>query len=143
MEYHPYWHEDDLVAYCAVRNITYNGYSPLGARDVSPARYVCQAPLVRVLHLTRLAFSCGWDVTQDKTLIAMAAAHKRTPAQIVLRWEWQQGILINPRTMNVTHMVDNRNIFEWGLTEQEMTTISQLQAPTNKPKVDGDPHNIP
>lgn len=38
VEFHPYWHEDDLVAYCAEYNITFNGYSPLGARDVSPAR---------------------------------------------------------------------------------------------------------
>lgn len=40
VEYHPYWHEDDLVGYCLARNITFNGYSPLGARDISPARSV-------------------------------------------------------------------------------------------------------
>jgi diketogulonate reductase-like aldo/keto reductase len=38
-EFHPYWHEDDLVAYCNNRSILVNGYSPLGARDLSPQRY--------------------------------------------------------------------------------------------------------
>lgn len=40
VEFHPYWHEDALVKFCREKNITFNGYSPLGARDVSPARFV-------------------------------------------------------------------------------------------------------
>ena len=32
-EFHPYWHEDDLVAFCKANNIVYNGYSPLGCPD--------------------------------------------------------------------------------------------------------------
>ena len=39
-EFHPYWHEDDLVAYCKNLSILVNGYSPLGARDLSPQRCV-------------------------------------------------------------------------------------------------------
>ena len=33
VEYHPFWHEDDLVEYCQKMGITFNRYAPLGASD--------------------------------------------------------------------------------------------------------------
>lgn len=76
-------------------------------------------------------------------MIALAAQYKRTPAQIALNWEWQQGVLLNPRTKNVTHMQENLAIFDFYLGPAEMQQIRALQAPTNHPKVCEDPHQIP
>lgn len=86
---------------------------------------------------------CGWDITKDKAIVAIAAEHKRSAAEIVQRWEWQQGILLNPRTKNADHMVENLNIFDFHLTDDEMAIISSLKAPTDKPKVCPDPNSIP
>ena len=36
VEYHPYWHEDELVEYCKQNNILFNGYAPLGRPDGAP-----------------------------------------------------------------------------------------------------------
>ena len=36
VEYHPFWHEDDLVEYCQKMGITFNGYAPLSASDWGP-----------------------------------------------------------------------------------------------------------
>ena len=38
VEYHPFWHEDDLVEYCQKMCITFNGYAPLGASGWGPHR---------------------------------------------------------------------------------------------------------
>lgn len=75
--------------------------------------------------------------------MGLAQALNRTPAQVVLRWEWQQGVIINPRTQNPQHMTDNLAIFDFALSGNEVATISALQAPTNISKVDPDPHDIP
>ena len=87
--------------------------------------------------------SCGWDITQDKSIVALAKKHKRSAAEIVLRWEWQQGIVVNPRTKNPQHMQENLSIFNFSLSDEEMTAIRQLKAPTNTSKVCPDPHQIP
>ena len=125
VEYHPFWHEDDLVDYCKKMNITYNSYSPLGAPDWCPNTH-------------------GWDrsVLKDPTVVRIAQAHQCTPAQVVQQWEWKQGIVVNPRTMNETHMKENLSFFNVQLTADDMKDISSIKPP-NDPKVCPDPHQIP
>ena len=125
VEYHPFWHKDDLVEYCQKMNITFNGYAPLGTPDWAPIKR-------------------GWDrsVLNDPTVVGIAQAHGCTPAQVVQQWQWKQGIVINPRSMNVTHMKENLNFFNVQLTAADMKAISSIKPPNN-PKVCPDPHNIP
>ena len=125
VEYHPFWHEDDLVEYCQKMGITFNGYAPLSASDWGPIER-------------------GWDrsVLNDPTVVSIAQAHGCTPAQVVQQWQWKQGIVVNPRSMNVTHMKENLNFFNVQLTAADMKAISSIKPPNN-PKVCPDPHNIP
>ena len=125
VEYHPFWHEDDLVDYCKKMNITFNSYAPLGTPDWAPSTH-------------------GWDhsVLKDPTVVSIAQAHQCTPAQVVQQWEWKQGIVVNPRTMNETHMKENLNFFNVQLTADDMKAISSIKPPRN-PKVCPDPHKIP
>ena len=124
VEYHPYWHEDDLVEYCKSKNILFNSYSPLGRPDGAP-----------VLK--------GWNGTimELPVIETIAKAHQRTAAQILQQWQWQQGIVMNPRSMNADHMKENLNVFNFELTDQEMKQISGINPPSN-PKVCPDPRNI-
>ena len=126
VEYHPFWHEDDLVAFCQKRKITFNSYAPLGTPDWGP----------KVHHWSR-------TVLNDPTIMKIAQAHQRTAAQVVQRWQWQQGIVVNPRTWNTTHMKENLNFFDFQLTADEMKEISSIIPPKNPSKVCPDPHNIP
>jgi len=50
----------------------------------------------------------------------------RTPAQVVLRWGVQRGTAIIPKTTKPERMLENRNIFDFELSEQEMSEISAL-----------------
>ncbi|EGD83004.1 hypothetical protein PTSG_03640 [Salpingoeca rosetta] len=124
VEYHPFWHEEKLVEHCHRLNITFNGYSPLGTPDVSPSR-------------------CGWNLLADETLNTIAKKHDVDVSQVILRWEHQKGILVNPRTKNTTHMHYNLNFFHFSLSDSEMDAIAALKAPTNRPKITPDPAKIP
>ena len=124
VEFHPYWHEDDLVSYCKSFNITFNGYSPLGCPDWAP-------------------FQHHWDKTilQEDVVQQIARTHSRTPAQVLLRWELQLGVVAQPRTKDPQHMKDNLNYFDFELTDQEMDQISNIPRPAD-PKVCPDPHQF-
>ena len=124
VEYHPYWHEDDLLAYCKSQNIVFNSYSPLGAPDWAPTKH-------------------NWNGTilQLPVIQNISKAHQRTAAQVIQRWQWQQGIVVNPRTLNQDHMKDNLNFFDFELTDNEMKRLSSIKPPDD-PKVCPDPRNI-
>ena len=124
VEYHPYWHEDDLVQYCQKNNIVYNSYAPLGTPDWAPTRHNWNGTILELPLIQNIA----------KT-------HDRTPAQVVQRWEWQQGIVVNPRTMNPNHMKENLNFFDFELTDTEMKQISTIKPPQD-PKVCPDFNDI-
>ena len=90
------WHSRDaapggLLDFCRARNITYNGYSPFAVPD----RHVYP----------------GFPPTlvQDEALVAIAAAHQRSPAEVALAWQWQLGIVVNPRSQNAAHQWQNLN----------------------------------
>ncbi len=51
---------------------------------------------------------------------------------MVFRWHWQQGIVINPRTRDTTHMMENLSIFDFQLDIQDMMTLSYLNHPMSK-----------
>ena len=123
VEYQPYWHEDDLVAFCKSHDIVYNSYSPLGAPDWAPDRH-------------------NWNGTilQLPLIAKIAKAHNVTAAQVMLGWQWQQGIVVNPRTLNVDHMKENLNFFNFELGVDEMKQLSSIKPPED-PKVCPDPHN--
>ena len=125
VEYHPYWHEDDLVAYCKSQNIVFNSYAPLGTPDWAPTAHQWNGTILQL------------PVVQD-----IAKAHSRSAAQVILRWEWQQGIVVNPRTLNQDHMKENLNFFDFDLSEDDMKQLSSIKPPTH-PKVCPDPHIIP
>ena len=73
--------------------------------------------------------------------MSIAKAHNRTPAQVILRWQWQQGVVVNPRTMNPQHMKEDLNFFDFELDDHEMEQISSTKPPSD-PKVTPDPHII-
>ena len=52
-----------------------------------------------------------------------AAAHRKTPAQIALRFLVQQGIAVIPKSVHAERIRENIDIFDFELTEDEMTAL--------------------
>ncbi len=64
----------------------------------------------------------------DEHVIAdAAAAHEKSPAQIVIRWHLQVGNILFPKSNRVERMKENFDVFDFELTRTEVTMISALE----------------
>jgi len=68
-------------------------------------------------------------VAEDPTIVAIAEAHGRTPAQITLRWELQHGIVVIPKTVTPDRIVSNLAVFDFELDDAQMALIDALDNP--------------
>nr|ACD54598.1 aldo/ketoreductase-like protein [Adineta vaga] len=118
VEFHPYWHEDELLDFCQKHNITFNSYSSVGCPDRGATLGTDWNPIPSLL--------------QHPDVIKIADKHKKKPAQVILRWHWQQGVVVNPRTSDPTQMMENMSIFDFELGKQDMMILSYLNYPMSK-----------
>lgn len=73
------------------------------------------------------------DVLKAEAVLAAAAVHGKTPAQIVLRWHVQQeGVVCIPRTSRVERLPENAAIFDFGLSGNEMEAIGALRSANHR-----------
>ncbi|MCU5746829.1 aldo/keto reductase [Staphylococcus sp. SQ8-PEA] len=56
----------------------------------------------------------------------IAEKYGKSPAQIILRWVYQQGIVAIPRSANPTHIKENIDIFNFEIKDEDMQQISSL-----------------
>lgn len=63
---------------------------------------------------------------ENATIKSIGEAVKKTPAQVVLRWAVQRGTAVIPKTSNAGRLVENAALFDWTLSEEQMTSISGL-----------------
>lgn len=62
----------------------------------------------------------------NKTILALAEAHKKSSAQIILRWAIQQDILLNVKSTHSDRMRSNADIFDFQLSQEEMEKLNAL-----------------
>lgn len=62
----------------------------------------------------------------DPIINEIAAVHGKSPAQIILRWDLQRGIVVIPGSSNPAHIRENIDIFDFELTDDEMKQINAL-----------------
>lgn len=63
---------------------------------------------------------------KDPTIIAIAEAHGKSPAQIILRWHMQEGFSAIPGASNPDYIKENIEIFDFELTDEEMAQMRGL-----------------
>ena len=66
-------------------------------------------------------------ILKDKTINKIAKAHKKSPAQIVLRWHIQKGFIAIPGASNPDYIKENIDIFDFSLSDKEMEKIHKLK----------------
>jgi 2,5-diketo-D-gluconate reductase A len=67
------------------------------------------------------------ELLEDKTLRRLADKHGKTPAQIVLRWHTQQGLIAIPKSTHVERLRENFDVFDFDLDEGDMIAIRSMQ----------------
>ena len=65
----------------------------------------------------------------DPTLVKIASAKGKSPAQILGRWCVQKGFVFVPKSVKKERMVENANVFDFELTAGEMSELDSLTTP--------------
>lgn len=68
----------------------------------------------------------GGALLKDPTIVRIAEAHGKTPAQVILRWHIQEGFSVIPGSTKANHINENIQIFDFELTDDEMAAIRSL-----------------
>ncbi|WP_244483911.1 aldo/keto reductase [Devosia sp. Leaf64] len=63
---------------------------------------------------------------EEQTIVAIARELQKTPAQVVLRWHVQLGVLPIPKSATPSRQVENLTIEDFRLNEAQMSAISAL-----------------
>lgn len=109
IECHPYFTQPKLLEYCRQHDIVVVGYSPLGTcRD--PSWVNLKSP----------------PLLEDEVLKSIAKTHKKTTAQVALRFNVQRGVVVIPKSFNPRRVKENFDIFDFSLSDDEMKTIEGL-----------------
>lgn len=66
------------------------------------------------------------DIFNNKTLSKIGNKYNKTVAQVILRWHVQRGIVVIPKTVHKERMKENRDIWDFKLSEKDMHTISGM-----------------
>ena len=66
------------------------------------------------------------DIFNNKTLKSIADKYGKTVAQVILRWHIQRGVVIIPKTVRKERMAENLDVWDFELTEHDMTVISGM-----------------
>lgn len=103
VELNPYWNQHALKAELAkigLGDIVYEGWYPFGHGDAK--------------------------LLAEPVIAKIAEAHGKTVAQVILRWMLQEGVVMFPKTTNPQHILDNIDVFDFELSDDEMTRINAL-----------------
>lgn len=71
------------------------------------------------------------NLFQNETLVSIAERHGKSTAQIVLRWLIQRGVVAIPKSVRRERMIENRDVFGFTLSEEEMNRIRTLDTATS------------
>jgi len=100
VELHPWLPQAEVRAFDAAHGIQTQSWSPL-ARG-------------RVLN--------------DATLAGIGAKHGRSPAQVVLRWHLQQGLVVIPKSNSLGRIRENSEVFDFDLDAADLELIATLES---------------
>ena len=107
IEVHPYFRQSELLAVDDEHGILNQAWAPIGG-----ITFYREGP-----HTSTL----------DNPVIGeIAAAHSKTPAQVMLRWHIQQGRQVIPKSVTPSRIAENFDVFDFELTAEQLTAIDGL-----------------
>lgn len=101
IELHPAYQQREVTRFAADRGILIEAWGPLGQGK--------------------------YPLFEEAPVAAAAAAHGKTPAQVVLRWHLQEGYIVFPKSSTPERMRENVDVFDFTLTDDEQAAITALE----------------
>ena len=71
------------------------------------------------------------NIFQNEVLLATAAQHQKSVAQVILRWLLQRGIIALSKTTRKDRMIENISVFDFELSAEDMAAITALDTKTS------------
>lgn len=105
IEVHPEFQQQDVREFHDQHNIAIESYSPLGS---------------------------GSGILDHADIAAIADKHGKSPAQTILRWHLQQGLIIIPKSVHAERIKANIEVFDFELDEDDMAKIEKLDRADGK-----------
>lgn len=106
IEVHPYTQQRDLQAFNREHGILTQAWSPIGGLRT---------------------YNEGDTPLTNDTLVAIAQAHDKTPAQVMLRWHLQEGRQVIPKSVRPSRIAENFDVFDFELSAEEIARIDALE----------------
>jgi diketogulonate reductase-like aldo/keto reductase len=106
VEVHPYFTQPAVLAADAARGILTQAWSPIGG-------------------ITSYRGS-GTSTFDDPAIAAIAIAHGKTPAQVMIRWHLQEGRSAIPKSVRPERIAENFGVFDFELIPSELKTLDAL-----------------
>ena len=66
------------------------------------------------------------SLLENATVVGIAEAHGKTPAQVLIRWHVQLGNIVIPKSVNPDRIASNFDVFDFALSESDMASIATL-----------------
>ncbi|MFJ8793566.1 aldo/keto reductase [Streptomyces sp. NPDC102462] len=110
LEIHPYFQQREVLDFDTARGILNQAWSPIGGITFYPGY--------------------GEDrrsVLQDPAVTAIAEAHGKSPAQVLLRWGLQQGRSVIPKSTKRQRIAENIDVFDFDLSAEELAALDALE----------------
>ena len=63
---------------------------------------------------------------EDETLVRIGRQYGKTPAQVMLRWNIERGVVVIPKSTHVERMKENFDVFDFQLSDEDKAAISAL-----------------
>jgi len=98
VEYHPRLTQKELQEYCQKHEIQLEAWSPL----------------------------MQGELLDNDTLQSISAKYQKSIAQIILRWDLQNGVITIPKSTKEHRIIENASIFDFELTKEDMEKIDSL-----------------
>jgi 2,5-diketo-D-gluconate reductase A len=98
IEIHPALQQQELRHFCLDHGIVPEAYSPLAQGEV----------------------------LREPTIQELAAKHRKTPAQVILRWHIQEGNIVIPKSVTPARIKENIEIFDFELSDEDMGVFASL-----------------
>ncbi|MFP7297148.1 aldo/keto reductase [Neobacillus niacini] len=111
VEYHPRLTQQEVKAFCDKNGIQFEAWSPL----------------------------MQGQLFDNPLLHDMAAKYNKTTAQIILRWDLQNGVVTIPKSTKEHRIIENADLFDFELTKADMEQINSLN---QNHRVGPDPDNF-
>ena len=112
VEFHPFLYQKELLDFCHANKIHVAAYSPL----------------------------TKGKKLGDPKLDAIAARYNKSPAQLLIRWALQHGLIVLPKSSQAERIRENADVFDFEISHEDMETLNNFHC---NYRVAWDPSNEP